>query len=851
MTMSRRAVLLPFLLLAAAAAAQDPAVDALWPGAERDAAIPTPLGFLGHGLGDRHTLSADAHRYAEEIARLSPRVAYERYGRSQGGRPLARVVIAAPAVLEDLDAIVQANRALVDGGTPRPDLPVTVWFAMSIHGNEASGVEAGLALLYHLASDRRASTLDLLGKVVLHIDLDQNPDGHDRFVTGVRDRMSAAAATEPRAFDHAEGWPGGRTSHYFFDMNRDWVLQTQTESIQRARQILEVRPQALVDFHEMGAESTFYFSAPPGPPVNQWITEEVRRNWQVLGDGIASAFDGRKWPYWTGDRFPGDFPGYGGAWPCLLGAAGFTFEQASARAGSVKRKDGTVLTLREALERHAGAGFALLEAAARNREPILGNAAAHFRRVREEGAADELPVFLLTPRHDPDRLRLLRHVLDRNGIATRVLQREATIEARPAAGGAAESRTVAAGTVVVNLRQPARPLALALLDPAIRLPADLIRSEEERLAAGRGTELYDITAWNLPALFGVESLRTTALPPEAETGDAAPAPAAPAGDPAAAAAWVATGRRLETAALLSRLLRAGVRVGVAPFTFSMQDRTFERGALVVLADRNREDAQRQAILREAAAGDLLRPAASSRTPEGHDLGSARIVSVVRPRIALAAGPGTDSSSFGAVRWLFEQVAGVDHVPALLGEDLDRVLEESDVLVLPDGGGYAGKLAKEQLAGFLGRGGCVVALRGAVEFLASEPIALLPLKKNEKAAGVGPPNGPIVSATLDAEHWLTQGLTGPLHLQARNRWSWLPVDRKDASTAAAYAAREGLIFSGFLPAAQAELLADAPLIVEKVHGRGRVVAFVEDVAWRGTTPGAWKLLLNAALLGASQ
>jgi hypothetical protein len=179
------------------------------------------------------------------------------------------------------------------------------------------------------------------------------------------------------------------------------------------------------------------------------------------------------------------------------------------------------------------------------------------------------------------------------------------------------------------------------------------------------------------------------------------------------------------------------------------------------------------------------------------------------------------------------------------------MEEANVVVLPDGDGYAGKLSKEAIDAFLARGGCIVALRGAVDFLASEAMAFLPLKKREKTGSLGAVNGAIVAAGLEEEHWLTQGLDRTLHVQARTANYWQPVDREQALAVAVYAAEDSLRVSGYLPEAKLKALAGSPLVLEKVKGRGRIVAFVEDVVWRGTTPGAWKLFLNACLLGPAQ
>src|SRR5690606_23289995 len=98
-------------------------------------------------------------------------------------------------------------------------LPVIVWLGYTVHGPEASGVEAALGLLYQLAAGRDAETLEILERAVVLIDPLQNPDGHERHAQDVR-RMRTAfgAPTHPAARIHSGTWPGPRTSHYYFDL---------------------------------------------------------------------------------------------------------------------------------------------------------------------------------------------------------------------------------------------------------------------------------------------------------------------------------------------------------------------------------------------------------------------------------------------------------------------------------------------------------------------------------------------------------------------------------------------------------------------------------------------------------
>ena len=71
--------------------------------------------------------------------------------------------------------------------------------------------------------------------------------------------------------EHDEPWPGGRSNHFMFDMNRDWAWQTQIETQGRVTAYRHWMPQVHVDFHEQGINSPYYF-APAAEPFHKIIS---------------------------------------------------------------------------------------------------------------------------------------------------------------------------------------------------------------------------------------------------------------------------------------------------------------------------------------------------------------------------------------------------------------------------------------------------------------------------------------------------------------------------------------------------------------------------------------------------
>ncbi|MDF1503615.1 M14 family zinc carboxypeptidase [Roseisolibacter sp. H3M3-2] len=315
-----------------------------------DPAVPTPRAVLGYDLGDRFTPHHLLTRYVERVAAASPRVRVDTLGHTAEGREVLLVAVTSEP---------RAARLAEARG------PVFDRLGHSVHGNEASGVEAGLAMLYQLAAGRDAETRAILDSAVVLLDPSQNPDGHERHAQDVaRARGAFGVPSAPAALAQQGAWPGARGSHYYFDLNRDWFIQSHPETRARVAGFLSWMPHVAVDVHEMGSNSSYFF-APPMEPVNRNVPADVRKWWDVFAAANAAAFDRAGWAYFRREGYDEFYPGYGVSWPILTGATGMTFEQASSGAGAIRRTDGATMTLREAARHHYAAEWATTLAAAR------------------------------------------------------------------------------------------------------------------------------------------------------------------------------------------------------------------------------------------------------------------------------------------------------------------------------------------------------------------------------------------------------------------------------------------------------------------------------------------------------
>ncbi len=878
----------------------------LAPDAARIPDVPTLASITGIALGSEPTTHAETAAYVRALAAASPRAIHVPYGRSWEGRSLDLLVISAPRHLARLDEIRRQTARLAD---PRGvsdgeiaalcgELPATSWLAYSVHGDEASTTDAALWLAWHLCSADGDPLVDrILDQTVVVIDPLQNPDGRDRFVHHARQTRGRWPDASPDAAVRDQPWPGGRSNHALCDMNRDWFGLTQPETRARVRAFQDFWPQLFVDVHEMGSNSTYYFG-PPALPHNPEVTPGQHAWLERYGRENARWFDERGFDYFTRELFDLFYPGYGDSWPTFQGAIAMTYEVASARGLVVEREDGTELTFPDTVTQHAVASLASCATTADNREAVLQRFAADRLGAVTAGRDGATKEFVLLPTPDAGRAQRLAERLAFQGIEVRRLDADHAhpgVRSHGATDGTAPA-TLPAGSYLVRLDQPAGRLARVLLSRHQDMDPDFVAEQVERQKDRRGTEIYDVTAWSVPLLFGVDCRETDAFTTAATTPveataltDAQPTPAGDA--PEARVAYVVPSGQNGTAAVLADLLRRGHRVLCAGESFRIGEQTFRSGSLIVKVDGNASSIHDDVRAAAAAHGVTAVPRDSSWVDDGVHFGSNRVRSVRAPRVAIAWDRPTSPYSAGAARFVLEERYGIP-VSVVRTARLGRAdLERFDVLVLPDGSSYAealGGSAASAIAAWVRRGGTLVTLGGGatrwltedgVDLLASEPEKRNGTKPDAKEPeddareadpdarkafdkvafdyerAIEPEDedpfatpGAILAVDVDTEHFVGFGLPPTVHVVSNDRDIYAPIKLDRGRNVGVFAARETLLQSGFAWDEKLDQLARKPFVVHQPHGDGHVVAFAEDPNFRGFSEGTDLLWINAVLLG---
>jgi len=805
-----------------------------------DPSIPRPEAVLGRAIGTAHSRPEEVVRYFDAVAEASERVRVERHGRTHEGRELVHAIVARPDLLARIDEIRTRNLRLSLAPGEVDDvvlasMPAVVFLAYSVHGNEASGSEAAMLALYHLAAGRGAGVDAVLDDLVVVVDPMLNPDGRDRFVDWVNGNRGAAAVTDPQDREHREPWPGGRTNHYGFDLNRDWLAATQPESRGRLALYHAWRPQVLADFHEMGSGSTFFFQ--PGVPgrVNPATPDRTRELTARIAEYHAAAFDRLGQPYFSGESFDDYFYGKGSTYPDVNGAVGILFEQASSRALAVETDRGTLRYARTVRNQFT-ATLSTLEAAVALRPELLAHQRAFYREAAEGRGA-----WLIDGRRSPERGAELVALLGRHGIRVHELARAVEADGRLFEPGAAWLAPVA---------QPQGRLLDAVMRTTEVVPDSVF---------------YDVSAWTLPLAFDVDAVRVRA------------SEAAWAGEIAGGAerrstttpgeggvGWLLSWGEPSGARAVARWLRAGLEARVVSDSFEART---ERGIVaypagtIFLGRPSRPGpgggADPVSVLDSVVRVDGAVPVAvlSTATPSGPDLGGPSARLLAAPRVALLVGDGVPVGRAGEIWHLLSRETGIPVSRVDMAELSGTDLGPYDVLLVP--GGSPGAEVTTALEERVRSGARLLVLGSAVRWavqkgwlsLEERPVALDSIAASRAwsdlgrfRAAQGVP-GTILDLRLDSSHPLAWGIGERLPVMVSNGPFYAPATEPGA-TVGRFA--DVPVLSGWLAQSQREQAAGAAAVTVARLGRGRVVAIHADPAFRASWPGSARLVWNAVM-----
>ncbi len=731
-----------FLLLAAMGLcpshATEPSGTSLpfWPEGTYQTDISTPEQVLGFSVGTQPIEQDGLERYLQTLASQSKRLLLRQAGTSWEGRALHYLVISSEENLARLDAIKTGidqladprTLAITEAKTLIEELPAIAWMAYNIHGNETSSTEAAVQLAYQLAAGTDSTTRSLLDNLIIIIDPLQNPDGRARAVQYWRQWRGPVLNGDIQSLHHSGGWPGGRGNHYLFDLNRDFLPLTQSETRAHVAAVNEWHPQLFVDSHEMGGMDTYLFS-PPREPIHPQVSTRIRNLWKIFSRDQARWYDRYGWRYYTRDWHEQWYPGYADAWILFGGCVGILYEQARVEGSMIKQLDGEVLTYREAVHHHFISSMSNLMTAAQNRRALLQT--FYDTRLAPQKAYARLAqkALVIDPAKHPRRAAAMIEGLQLLGIEVS----QTTDPVRGISGrdywGRPAPAILNAGVYVIDLNQPLAALVHALCDFDPHLLSSTLQEERKSLEKLGESRIYDVTAWSLPMAYGVEAYWLNQLPSgKLVHVDQVRNETPGLQQTATPFAYIINYNQERAAHAGLDLLQRGYTVYAAAKAFTMEQRQYAAGTLVLFVSKNPPDLRN--VLSDIAAKHHLEitPSSTGLVDEGLDLGSSQYALLKTPRIALLANTPVSSTNMGEIWFMVEQEMQARH--SLL--DIQRLgnlqLDLYNVLILPSLWGdtqqlknILGKNGMERLKRWIEEGGTLIAMGSSAVFAADSSV----------------------------------------------------------------------------------------------------------------------------------
>ena len=812
----------------------------------------SPEEFLGYPLGEHFTNHHRVVDYFKYVATNSPKVKLQEYGTTYEGRPLLVALVGTEKNLKRLEEIRSSNliRTGLFEGKKEKDKTAIVWLSYNVHGNEAVSTEAAMAVLHSLAYGGNEQANEWLENTLVIIDPVVNPDGRDHYVNWYTQVKNLMPNPEPNAIEHHEPWPGGRPNHYLFDLNRDWAWQTQKESQQRMALYNQWLPHIHADFHEQGIESPYYF-APAAEPFHAYITNWQREFQTEIGLNNAKYFDENAWLYFTREMFDLLYPSYGDTYPTFNGAIGMTYEQGgSGKAGlAVLTKEEDTLKLNDRVLHHYTTSLSTIEATSQNARRVVENFESFFLKS-SENPPGKYKSYLIPAQNGSDKISSLRKFLTTHQISFKEASEQKNMKGWSYKDAKKTSFYSKPGDLVISAYQPKAVLLQVLFEPSSSL---------------RDSLTYDITAWSVPYMMGLEAYATEEKIKAKEPKDlrnftinlGAEKPYA----------YLLDWQGIEDTKFLSSLLKEGVKFRFAEEAFVINNINYGAGTLIITRKGNETLGSRFDVLVREAANEWERPVKTVNTgfvAEGKDFGSNSIRYLKAPKVAVLAGEDVSSLAFGEVWHYFEQQ--INYPLTVIRTDyFNKIdLHNYDVLILPSGSyskGLRGKIP-DNLLEWVSKGGKLILMQDAISSFKSRSKNSLELthkqkenssereekqselreygnREREAISGYNP--GSIFTVKLDHSHPLAFGYQGDYfslktdskaYHYLESGWNVGTIRSEDA------------LISGFVGNEIKEDLAASLVFGVEENGEGQIIYMVDNPLFRAFWENGKLLFSNA-------
>jgi len=792
--------------------------------------VPSPESFLGYQVGEWHVSHDQLKYYMEELAEKSDRVTIETYGYSHEERPLQLLTITSKKNHSNLEKILEKHQRIAQGeNVNMKDLPVVVYQGYSIHGNESSGSNAALLVAYYLAAGEGKIVKNTLENLVILFDPCYNPDGLTRFSTWANSNRYKHLISDPSSREYNEPWPRGRTNHYWFDLNRDWLLLTHPESKGRIKNFQKWKPNVLTDHHEMGSNSTFFFQPgipsrtnPNTPQINQDLTEEI-------GHYHAGALDSIGSLYYSKESFDDFYYGKGSTYPDAQGCVGILFEQASSR-GHLQETVNGLLSFPFTIRNQVVTSLSTQEAAVKMKQELLKYKSDFYKDATRRADGNNVKAWIFG---DEDAYKLNRFVeiLLSHNIEVHTLKKNTSHQGKV---------FKKENAFIVPLRQQQYTLA---------------KSVFESVTTFNDSLFYDVSAWTMPLAFDLDYAAFTGSAPKDLMGNMLtkkPKTVAKFDNPNASFAYTIPWNQYMAPTALFEMQDAGLNVKIA------NNAQGKKELIATVQNQKISPDETRNLMSDLSSKYALNIFGIDQgTSSGKYYGSPSNAFLEKPKIALISGIGLNSYDVGEIWFQLDHVMGLPFTMLDKTQFASADLSKYNLIIMADGRYNAGGFSSEKLKKWISAGGNILAFKSAINYLNEQEIISVEkitpeppqnnpdYKSSSAARGSQVIGGAIFETILDMTHPLSYGYKDK-YLPSFKRGTHFYKHTENAlATPVAYSANA--LMSGYISKENMQALNNSAAVMVHSHGSGKIISITDNPNFRGYWWGGSKLFANAIFL----
>ncbi len=797
-----------------------------------NSSIPTPKEIIGYEVGEWHVSHDKLVQYMYALADASNRITIEDRGKTFEGRPILLLTITSEDNHNNINQIIANHKKITEynENISTEDQPIVVYQGFSIHGNEASGSNASLLLAYYLAASDSDFVQELLKNSVILLDPSMNPDGLQRFAYWANINKNINLTSDPNDREYNEVWPGGRTNHYWFDLNRDWLPAQLPESQARIKSFNKWIPNILTDHHEMGTNATFFFQPgipsrthPLTPELNQKLTKEIAKFHVESLDKIGSL-------YYSEESFDDFYYGKGSTFPDINGSIGILFEQASSR-GHVQDSDNGLLRFPFTIKNQLTTGLSTLKAANNLRLEILDYQKKFYKEAAKESSKFKNEAIIFGNSKDKYRTKKLAEILERHEVDFYELDSD------------------------VKHKNKIYKKGYAYVVPKNQKKYRLINAMFETRTEFLDSLFYDVSSWTLPLAFNLDydlnfngnySKKVNQLKFNKDISIEK-----------SNYAYLMEWHEYLSPNALNQLLYNEVIVKVATKKFKLEGKDYDYGTILIPVQNNNHIDLNELLNDISSNCNIEINAVKTGYAEGPDLGSNNFRRLYKKNVAMLVGDGITAYDAGEIWHLLDTRFELS-LTKLDIRNFDRIdLSKYTTLIVPNSS-ISNKLVTDKISEWVKSGGNLIAYKNSINWLKKTKLIKVKELKNdilaknisfeERSAFFGAQRigGAIFNTKIDRSHPINFGQTNTTMPIFRNSTIFIEKDKESYNNPILYT--DNPLLSGYISEENLDLLkSTSPLKINKI-GKGKVIYLTDNTNFRAFWYGTNKILMNAIFFG---